>query len=610
MEPVLKKCLTILERLIVKQTVTIFIFLFSLTLVQGQSGFKTIVPSEPVVAGESFQVQYVMEDGDLTMTVKPPVFAHFRVVAGPALYKGAVSTVKGSRTLSNVVYTLEAIKPGRFIIPGATILLNGKLLQSNNIMVEVISRQEAVSRNNKEKGGSPGYFLRPGEDPYEKIRQNLFVKVLVDKKNCYVGEPVQATFKLYSRLESRSDIVKNPGFYGFTVYDVVNLADKQAYTEKLNGQTFDVHTIRKVQLYPLQAGVFTVDEMRVRNKVEFSRSAVNKKTEQEIAEGIFGNNEAEAPEEGTDVFETNISTEPVTIQVRPVPEKNRPPAFDGAAGRFGIAASLVKSNLSKQEEGFLDITVSGKGNFIQLSAPSVQWPAGIESFEPIIKDSLNKSTTPLSGTRTFRFPFVCAAAGTYRLPPVNFSFFNTDSNQFSSISSAAVEWQVSDEENRKQVVEESNSSIAKKSERAARTAVGIIVVLVLLILLYWISRKKEPEKRATVTLRSMSPPTTHLLDPAYALVTDESGKFYSTLHGIIWQFATEQFDLSGSRMNKKLLAARMEEAGIPASLTANLFRTLEECETGMFTNARLTHDREAMLKGVKEVVEKIRPAGD
>ena len=52
------------------------------------------------------------------------------------------------------------------------------------------------------------------------------MKVLVDKRVCFVGEPVTAIFKLYSRLESKSDIVKNPGFYGFTVQDMINLDDK------------------------------------------------------------------------------------------------------------------------------------------------------------------------------------------------------------------------------------------------------------------------------------------------------------------------------------------------------------------------------------------------
>ena len=114
---------------------------------------------------------------------------------------------------------------------------------------------------------------------------------------------------MYSRLESKSDIVKNPGFYGFTVHDMVNLADKQVSTEKVNGKFFDVHTIRKVQLYPLQAGVFTIDAMEVKNKVEFSRSIVNKKTEQEIIEGILGNDEADEKKEDADEFESSSLVE-------------------------------------------------------------------------------------------------------------------------------------------------------------------------------------------------------------------------------------------------------------------------------------------------------------
>ena len=45
--------------------------------------------------------------------------------------------------------------------------------------------------------------------------------------------------------------------------------------------------VRKVQLYPLQPGIFNIDAMEVQNKVEFSKSAVSKKTEQEIVEGVF-----------------------------------------------------------------------------------------------------------------------------------------------------------------------------------------------------------------------------------------------------------------------------------------------------------------------------------
>ncbi len=573
-----------------------------------------MVPQQPVVTGESFLVQYIIEDGDKNMTIRPPLFNNFRYVAGPNVYMGSLSTANGLIPLRNAVYTLEAIRPGKFIIQGAAIVINGKVLRSNDAIVAVISKEEAflsdLFRDNKEKGNDiSDYFLQPGENPFDKIRQNLFVKLAVDKKSCFVGEPVLATFKLYSRLESKSAIIKNPGFYGFTAYDIENLSDKQVAKETINGKIFDVHTIRKVQLYPLQPGVFTIDAMQVKNKVEFSHSAVNKKTELEIVEGVAGDKENDSRAEGTDIVETDIITLPVTVHVKPLPAKNQPTGFEGAIGKFSIAASAIKDSLKKNEVGVFEITISGKGNFIQLSPPAVQWPAGIESFETIVQDNLDKTTTPLTGSRTFRYPFVSTVAGNFHLPAIKVSFFDTDSNNYKTIITDAVELLISNEDKKSIVVEEHKTSIAKNAEKAARTAGIIVVFLVLIILMYWIFRKIPPEKELTERQKPFLFSVESLLAPAYASISEESSRFYSVLHGIIWEFTAQKFSLTGSGMKKQIVADKMREAKIKMSVADSLLQVLEQCETSMFTNTNLSDDRSRLLLQVKEVMENINMLG-
>jgi hypothetical protein len=588
-----------------KKIRSIFALLFVPVLVHAQTAIRTVVPLQPVIAGESFQVQYVVEDADKTTQVKPPAFNNFRFVTGPYIYMGSMVTAGGLKPVQNAVFTLEAIRPGKFIIRGASINVNGRLLRSEDAPVEVISRSEAAKRFNAENAtGASDYFLRPGEDPYQKIRENLFIKMLVDKKSCYVGQPVLATFKLYSRLESKSDIVKNPGFYGFTVYDMVNLADKQVATEQVNGKAFDVHTIRKVQLYPLQAGQFTIDPMQVMNKVEFSRSAVSKKTEQEIIEGVLTNQEEEEPKEGTALFETTFSTDPVTIRVKPVPEKNKPTLFNGAVGDFSISSRVENPALKKNEEGFLEIIVSGEGNFTQLTAPVVQWPAGIEGFEPVVKDTFDKTKMPLAGTRIFRYPFVSASAGNWVLPAVNFSYFDIDSNSYKTISTKTVAVETSNEEKARIATGEKKVSIAEQSEKAARTAGIIVVSVVLVILAYWAIQKKEPEK---IILPEPEPlPTVdELLAPAYTAARENNPDFYRILHRVIWSFSAERFGLSGSGMSKQALALKMKNAGIDPVKTEQLLQVLDECEAGMFTTALLEHDKTALLSTVNELVSAI-----
>lgn len=576
-----------------RNATAILIFLFFPFLLKAQEGFKTIVPGKPVVIGESFQVQYVFPANSKITNFKAPPFRSFRFVSGPDQYTG-------SFTNANVFFTLEASMPGKFRIPGATVTIDGKPERSNDAFVEVVSQQQANKSAEKNSAGNSDYILRPGEDPYEKIRQNLFLKVMVDRKSCFAGQPILATFKLYSRLQSRSDIVKNPGFYGFTVHDMVNLADKEIMTEEINGKLFDVHTIRKVQLFPLQEGLYTIDAMEVINKVEFSRSVVNKKTEQEIIEGVLTDDETGPANGNTEVYETKINTEPIMIRVKALP--NKPPSFDGAVGIFTISSGLVKNKIARNEEGVLEIAITGQGNFTQLNAPVIKWPAGIEGFEPTVKDEIDKTQMPLKGSRTFRYSFTGTHPGQYKLPVARLIYFDPH-GKYKTDSSAPLTVEIGPEEKKMIVSEGKKTSITATNASASKTAVIIIIALVLIVMIYWIRYQKEPEpiKEEKVSL----PTVDELLAPAYAGITADDRKFYSTLHQCTWDFFIIHFQLSGSDMNKDKAIAKMTSAGIAPSSIDAIETVLRKCEAGMFTRADIAENKEELLRYTEEVLKKI-----
>ncbi|MEQ1676494.1 MAG: BatD family protein [Chitinophagaceae bacterium] len=584
-----------------RKTAIILALIWIPGLLSAQRIFQTIVSSTPLVEGESFRVQYVLTDAANGGNLVTPDFRPFRLVSGPDIYGNELNGTAPST--KNYVFTLVALKSGKYKIPGAVFKYEGKQVKSNEVLVEILSRDMAAKLF-KQDASSIDYMLRPGENPREKIKENLFVKVSVNKKSCYVGEPVLATFKLYSRLQSKSDIIKNPGFYGFTVFDMVNLQDKMVTTERINGLLFDVHTIRKVQLYPLQAGSFMIDAMQIKNRVEFSRSAVTKKAEQEISEGLLGAGE-EAPPEGTEVVESEMSTVPVSVLVKPVPEKNKPESFAGAAGRFSITASLLKNNLSKNEEGVLELTVRGKGNFIQLDAPVIKWPAGMEGFDPVVRDSLDKTTLPLSGSRTFRYTFVSSIPGKYQLPPISFSFFDTDSNQFKTIAAANLPVEIVNKQNSTTLIQEKKTSISSDSEKAARTALIVVFLLVLGVLLYWAIRKKEKPVIVTEKEKPALPDVVQVLEPVYALPIGESTIFYKKLHEGVWQFLYQRFGLSGTGMNKQGINTTLTLSGIEELSCRKLISILEQCEAGIFTKANFEEDTEGLLAQTRELLEKI-----
>ncbi len=590
-----------------KQALVIACFLVFTGLANAQVIFKTIVPQQPVTVGESFQVQYIIEDGEKITHFIAPVFNNFRIVSGPNIYEGSVASFSGTKPLRNTVYTLEAIKPGRFVIPGSTASVNGEFIKSDNAVIEVITPGEAIKRFNREAGVNSEYFLRPGENAYEKIRQNLFLKVQVDKKNCYTGEPVLATFKLYSRLESKSDRVKNPGFYGFTVYDMVNLTDKFVTTENVQGKVFDVHTIRKVQLFPLQAGTYTIDPMEIKNTVEFSRSAVYRKTEQEIVEGVLDNSTIPHHENAA-IFETSVSTEPLTIRVKPFPANDKPVSFNGAVGMFSVSASLSSDTLARNEEGFLEITIKGNGNFIQLNAPSILWPGAVEGFEPQVKELLDKHRSPVTGSKVFHYPFVSARPGTYDIPAVEFSYFNPDSGRYKTIKTAALRVNVSNQQ--KKVMPAAENKEARNPGGNGRMIMILILAGVVAGLFAGILglRKRRKEKITSGEIIEPVLSVEQMLAPPRLLVLADDRDFYSSLREAIWLFFTTRYGIGGSEMNKEVISSLLKNEKMSTAVVADLQDILLQCEAGIFTNASVPADKARFLEKTKTLLQEIRDA--
>ncbi len=109
------------------------------------------------------------------------------------------------------------------------------------------------------------YILRPGEDVQEKIKKNIFLKIIADKTECFVGEPIVVSFKLFTRLLSKTNITNAPLFNGFSVseMDVTTTNRRKSEWKEIN-----CFTLRKVQLFPMHPARSPFHP-RSENKVSF-----------------------------------------------------------------------------------------------------------------------------------------------------------------------------------------------------------------------------------------------------------------------------------------------------------------------------------------------------
>ena len=84
----------------------------------GQQTGKFIRPDKPVVVGQPFQLQYIYWGKEKVDNLSPISIKGFRIIEGPTIYKSKTEVAKTDSTnYRNIVYTLEPLQAGSFIVP-------------------------------------------------------------------------------------------------------------------------------------------------------------------------------------------------------------------------------------------------------------------------------------------------------------------------------------------------------------------------------------------------------------------------------------------------------------------------------------------------------------
>jgi hypothetical protein len=432
---------------------------------------EVIVPTQPVVVGTAFQVQYIITEPSEFVAATTPVFDSCRLISGPNIYKGNAVVDGKLQPIQNITYTLVPTQTG--VLRIGSIKASYKNFpdeQSFEAGITVVPQPKASFSVRSSYTDIALYAPSSKKGREQLIDENLFIKTVVNKKICYEGEPVVVTFKLYSRLQSASEARRSPAFYGFSVVDILNINEAHTAVETVNGKIFNTSVLRKVQLYPVQSGMLTIDGMYVQNEIEFDDSITHAKTK----------------------VEKEIVTEPIVITIKPLPQK-KPEDFTGAVGKFLMEAYLEKDQLAQNGQGKLIVKVKGKGNFIQFGQPLVPWPEGVEPFEPVITDQLNKNTAPIEGTRTYEFGFAVDAVGGYTLPALSFSYFDIDENSFRRLNTDSLQLTVL-EATEKTVID---AAITKSSFPYVLLILSVSVIGIAAVL-FFKKRKPKPEVKENI----------------------------------------------------------------------------------------------------------------
>ena len=260
------------------------------------------------------------------------------------------------------------------------------------------------------------YLIKPNENLDVTVKNNIFIRLSISKKECFVGEPILVIYKLFTRLQSESKLVKQPEFSGCSVIEMTT-DDLRPTKEIIEGKAYKCYVIRKVQLVPLQEGKIILGTVEVENSVSFFKTALEAYN-------------------ATPILTKNITlgNEPILLKVNGLPIKNKPESFKNIIGNFSISAKVNKLKDTVNDINNLEITIEGKGSFQNLVCPTINWPNNLEHFEIESSEILDRLSFPVSGKKVFTIPFSCKKVGVSIISPIKFSFFDSGVKQYKTIA--------------------------------------------------------------------------------------------------------------------------------------------------------------------------------
>ncbi len=595
-----------------KKNLSILILLFTGLMVHAEDVSLTASAPKVVSMGEQFRLIFTLnKKADQFLQ---PDLADFSVLMGPSTsYSQSTSIVNGKMTRSvsyTYTYILQPKKPGEFMISPAVAKVGKKSYKSSPLKIEVVKGDQKAAAGNTRS--SQGTSTTGSGQP------NLFVKVLVNKKNLYVGEHLTATIKIYSRVNlSGFDDVKFPTFDGFLKTDIETPPLRSLERENVNGQIYGTGVISRVVLFPQKSGTLVIDPVEIQCLVQ-QRSS---RSSNSFFDDFF---------DSYQTIKKRIKSPALKINVKPLPA-GKPMGFSGAVGSFTLTGSIDKTEVKANEAVTLKLRVSGNGNLKLISPPEVNFPLDFETYDPKINSNLKTTINGTSGSKTFEYLMIPRVKGEFRIPPVAFHYFDPSSGSYKTLHTSEYLIKVlpGNEDESGTVITSTSKEGVKfigKDIRYIKTSTvklkkrgesiwgtpwffGVYIFSILLFIAVYILRRKKMKEESNIELlknkKANKFAKKRLKLASAQMRAGNSSTFYQAVLKALWGYLSDKLGIPLSGLSRDNVAQNLKEKGIDDEIITGMISLIDNCEFAQYAPSGSAGNMEDIYKQAVRIITKM-----
>lgn len=327
-----------------------------------------------------------------------------------------VQLVNGQTSVSvSYQYRFQATKEGTFQIGSASVRVAGRLFTTAPVLLSI--------SNNPGRDRSGGGDSANGIGP-----EDVFLAATAHRTRVYQNEAVVVEYRIYTRVNVNTySLVQAPTATGFWVEEYPLPQSPTVETEVRNGVQYATAAIKKMAVFPTSAGTRTVEPMTIEAQVRVQRRSLDPFNDFFGGRSMFGRD-----------VPVLVMSNPVNVEVLPLPVEGRPADFSGFVGSLDASASVDKISAGTNEPLTLRVVVRGQGNMQTLATPEVDFPSDFEVYPPEVSESLDRGDAGVGGSKTYEYVLIPRAPGNRTIPAIAFDFFSPSSGIYERASTTPI----------------------------------------------------------------------------------------------------------------------------------------------------------------------------
>ena len=571
---------------------------------------------EVVVSGDQFRLSYTITSQKVR-DFRAPSIQGFEVLMGPSRStQSSTQIINGNVTSTSSItftYILMAGKEGTYKIPGATIVADGDNYTSNSVEIKVLPPDQASGANN----GNSARSSRDQANSGKISNQELFMMATASKTNVYEQEAILLTYKVYTQVNLtglRGDV---PDLKGFHTQEVELPQQKTFTLEHYNGRNYNTTVWRQFVLFPQQTGKIEIPSVTFEGTVS-QRMASSDPFDAFFNGGNYVN------------INKNLVTPKLTINVKELPE-GKPANFSGGVGEFTLSSSISTQDLKTNDAVTIKLVISGTGNMKLINTPEVAFPQDFEIYDPKVENKFNLTRNGLAGNKVIEYLAIPRHAGTYTIPPIEFSYFDLKSQSYKTLKTDAYTLNVAKGEgNSDQVVANFTSKedlkvlgqdiryiktgetrLAKKDDYffgSMNYYLWYLIPLVLFITFMVIYRKQAMENANVAKVRTKKAnkvATKRMKNAGKLLAEKKSEAFYDEVLKALWGYISDKLSMPVSQLSKDNIEEELQKHQVADELIKEFINNLNECEFARYAPGNQDEKMDKIYSSAIDVISKM-----